>query len=199
MIKAVVIGVSAGGMKALSTILPELPSTFRPAVIVVQHLQDGSHSELASIMARICTMSVREAEASEPILGGTIYIAPPGYHLLVERDRTFGLSTDPPVNYSRPSIDVLFESAAEAFESELAGVILTGANYDGAVGLHAIKLAGGLTVVQDPDSAEVATMPRAAIRIGAVDHILHLAEIGPFICSLENRPAGADPHAKSER
>lgn len=193
------IGVSAGGMKALSTILPGLPATFRPAVVVVQHLQEGFHSELASILDRISNMPVKEAEASELICGGVIYIAPPGYHLLVERDKTFSLSTDPPVNFARPSIDVLFESAADVFESALAGVILTGANYDGALGLDAVKRAGGLTIVQDPDTAEIATMPRAAIRRGSVDHILPLDALGPFICSLDNSPVGVVPQVPPER
>ncbi len=124
-----------------------------------------------------CRLKVKEAEEKEALAAGHVYVAPANYHLLVEKDRTLALSTEDKVNYSRPSIDVLFESAAEVFGRELAGVVLTGGNSDGTRGLRRIKSRGGLALVQDPASAEAPTMPQAAIDNCNVDHILSLADL----------------------
>lgn len=181
MVELIAIGVSAGGLKALSALLPPLPRDFRPGIVVVQHLQEGTSSLLSSILGPLCAVPVKEAEMGEEIQGGTIYLAPPSYHLLIEDTRSFSLSADPPVSYARPSIDVLFESAAHAYEEGLVGVILTGASCDGAAGLAAVKRGGGLTVVQEPDTAESPTMPRAALRATPVDHRMNLEDIGVLL------------------
>ncbi len=184
MFEAVVIGVSAGGISALTTLIPALPEAFGLAIVVVQHIREGSDDFLARHLGQISTVRVKEAEEKEAIRAGTVYIAPPGYHLLVEDDRTFSLSAEPAVSFARPSIDVLFECAAEVYSNRLVGVILTGANSDGAHGLGAVKQAGGLTVVQDPETAESPTMPRAALDTTEVDHVLALDEIAVFLSGL---------------
>lgn len=173
-IDAIAIGASAGGVEALTHVLPAMPARVGVAVFVVLHLPRERPSILASLMGARCAVPVREAEDKEPIVEGTIYVAPPDYHLLVERDGSLALSFDAPVNYSRPSIDVLLESAADAYGARLAGVVMTGANQDGALGLRAIARAGGVTIVQDPETAMVDAMPRAALAQGAVDHVLSL-------------------------
>ena len=184
MIEAVTIGVSAGGMRALSALLPKLPEKPTYAVIIVQHVREGSDSYLADHLGQICAIRVKEADEKESIQPGTVYMAPSGYHLLVEEDKTFSLSADPPVNYARPSIDVLFESAAGVFEDRLVGIVLTGASSDGAKGLALIKAAGGITVVQDPATAESPVMPLEAIQASKADRILTLPEIGTFLREL---------------
>jgi len=163
MMRAVVIGASAGGVQALSQVLPSLPVDFPLPVLVVVHIPPRRDNALVDLFAGKCRIPVKEAEDKEPLEPGTIYFAPPDYHLLVEAGGTLALSSDEPVNHSRPAIDVLFESAADAFGTGLAGIVLTGANSDGAEGLRAICAAGGQAIVQDPVSAEVATMPRAAL------------------------------------
>ncbi|MBP1995645.1 chemotaxis protein CheB [Paenibacillus eucommiae] len=182
--EAVVIGVSAGGLKALSDVLSYLPRDYLLPVLIVQHLLDGSDNFLAEYLNEQTAVHVKEADEKELIRPGYVYLAPAGYHLLIEEDRTISLSVDPRVNYSRPSIDVLFESAAYVFEERCVGVILTGANSDGSVGLSAIHKKGGLTVVQDPKTAEYNMMPDAAIQATKVDHILSLAEIGKLLSGL---------------
>jgi two-component system chemotaxis response regulator CheB len=182
--RAVVIGVSAGGMQALNAILPELPSDFPLSVIIVQHTHPASDDFLARYLDEKCCVKVKEADEKEKILPGVVYLAPPNYHLLVENDKIFSLSTELPVNFARPSIDVLFETAADAYGKMVAGVILTGANRDGSQGLLTIKKAGGLTVVQDPETAEANAMPQAAIETVQPDHILPLEKIGPFLLGL---------------
>jgi two-component system chemotaxis response regulator CheB len=182
--RAVVIGVSAGGSEALSGLFSHLPGGFPLPMIVVQHVhptQDGSW--FGHFNAK-CTLKVKEAGDKESIRPGHIYFAPPGYHLLVERDETFALSVDDKVNYARPSIDVLFESAAYVWSPDLIGIILTGANHDGARGLCLIREYGGLTIAQDPASAEHPVMPQAAIDAGGVGRILSLDEIGGFLSTL---------------
>ena len=159
MYDAIVIGVSAGGMQALCEIIPELPQDFKVPVIVVQHISADSGDYLPERLNRISAIRVKEAEENEDILPGTAYTAPAGYHLLIEDDRSFALSCEPRVNYARPAIDVLFESAAHVFEDALIGIILTGANSDGAQGLAKIKATGGLTIVQNPKTAEADAMP----------------------------------------
>ena len=162
-LQAVVIGASAGGVQALSQVLPAMPSDFPVPVLVVVHIPPRRDNALVNLFAGKCRIPVKEAEDKEPLEPGIIYFAPPDYHLLVEANGTLALSSDEPVNHSRPAIDVLFESAADAFGTGLAGIVLTGANSDGAEGLRAICAAGGHGIVQDPVSAEVDTMPRAAL------------------------------------
>jgi two-component system, chemotaxis family, protein-glutamate methylesterase/glutaminase len=183
-IEGVVIGASAGGVEALTVLLPALPASLRPAVFVVLPLPRERPSLLVEIFRRRCAVPVREADDKEPVEPGTVYFAPPDYHMLLEKDARIALSADEPVHYSRPSIDVLFESAAEAYGPRLLGIILTGANEDGAAGLHAIHAAGGVTVVQQPDSAKVAVMVVSALRRGPVDFVLPLPEIATLLGSL---------------
>ncbi|AZG36277.1 MULTISPECIES: chemotaxis protein CheB [Shewanella] len=179
--RAVVIGASAGGLAAVGAILAELKSTFCIPILLAQHISPHVESHLATHFAAKTALAVKEAEDKDPIKRGSLYIAPSNYHLLVGFDGCTALSIDPPVNYSRPSIDVLFESAADYFGNELIGIILSGANSDGAAGLKKIKQRGGLTVVQSLDSAEVKTMPQAAIEAANADHILSLKDIGHFL------------------
>lgn len=181
MYKAVVIGASAGGMEALKGILSALPASFPLPVAVVQHIAETPESYLASYLDSLCAVTVKEAEEKEPFLPGTVYLAPPGYHLLIEPDGTFSLSADPRVNYSCPSIDVLFESAADVFGSALIGVVLTGANNDGSRGLKKIKMQGGLTVVQNPKTAQSAYMPQAALDAAGPDYIVDLEQVAPLL------------------
>lgn len=184
--KVIAIGVSAGGLATLPVIINNLPADFPMAVIVVQHAADDSGSFLAEYLNRSSAIAVQEAAEKEPIRPAVVYIAPPGYHLLVEEDATFSLSVDERVNYSRPSIDVLFESAAETFADRLIGLILTGASNDGSKGLEIIKSHGGLAIVQDPATAEADFMPRSAIQTVDVDHILPLDKIAPFLIGLRD-------------
>ncbi len=185
---AIVIGASAGGVNALLGLLGGLPKDFRVPVVTVLHLPDDRQSRLAEIFQHRSSIKVREASDKAAIESGTIYFACAGYHLLVEADRTFSLSCEDPIHFSRPSIDVLMESASDAYGDRLAGILLTGANYDGAAGLAKIRQAGGLTVVQDPAEAEVATMPEAAIRKLQPDLILRLGEIRKLILQLDTLP-----------
>lgn len=176
-IKAVVIGASAGGVDALMQILPGLPAGFGLPLVVVLHLPESRHSQLAKIFMRRTSLQVREAADKETLTPGTLYFAPPGYHLLVETDHSLSLSCEAHVHFSRPSIDVLMESAADAYGPGLAGILLTGANSDGARGLDKIGRQGGLTVVQDPAEAHMPAMPQAAIRLRQPDLILDLKSI----------------------
>lgn len=160
--RAIVIGGSAGSVSVLGEILPGLPAD-GPPVLVVVHVMPTVPSLLASVFAPRCAARVREAEASLPLERGTITFAPPDYHLLVEPTFRVGLSIEPPVAWSRPSIDVLFESAADAWREGLVGVVLTGASHDGAAGLLAVRRRGGRCMVQDPETAEARVMPLAAI------------------------------------
>lgn len=179
--QCVVIGVSAGGLHALATVLPALPTTYPVPVVVVQHLSPHSDNYSTHYLDSISAIRVKEVDEKEIILPGFVYTAPPNYHVLVEEDKTFSLSVEDRINFARPSVDVLFESAADVFSSHLIGVVLTGANNDGSKGLRKIKNAGGLTVVQDPETAEVDGMPRAAIENATIDRILQLEEVGPFL------------------
>ncbi len=182
---AVVIGASAGGLAALSALVTGLPRTFRLPLLMVQHVPPTGPTQLVEIFQRKTELKVKEADDKEPVRGGTLYFAAPGYHLLVEEDLSLSLSQDDAMHFSRPSIDVLFESAADAWGERVAGILLTGANEDGAAGLQAIKQAGGLTVVQDPLEAEVPTMPLAALQRFAPDHILPLCDIHRLLRELE--------------
>lgn len=184
--KAVVMGTSSGGLTALKTILPALPANFALPVIIVQHVGAASDGFWIEMLNKLCNLQVKEADEKETIKQGYIYVAPPNYHLLVERDETFSLSIDERVNFARPSIDVLFESAAMAYKDGLIGIILTGANHDGASGMRRIKECGGLTIAQDPATAESPTMPQAAIRFSKIDHILSLKKIIDLLNKIHN-------------
>jgi two-component system chemotaxis response regulator CheB len=184
-IKAVVIGGSAGAMKVMSSILASLPAEYSLPIIVALHLHPLQDSYFVKHFKGGCALTVKEAEDKEAIQAGHVYFAPANYHLLVENDHTLSLSVDDRVNYSRPSIDVLFESAADAYMAHLAGVLLTGANNDGALGLKRIKEKGGLVVVQDPDTAESPYMPKTALQTTEVDYVLPLNQIGSWLAGLK--------------
>ena len=183
----IVIGASAGGITAFAELLPIFPTGYPIPIAIVQHLhplQDRYHVEHFS---NLCSLKVKEADDKEPIRAGWIYFAPPNYHLYIEDERIFSLSIDAKVNYSRPSIDVLFESAGDVYRHRLVGVVLTGANNDGAHGLCVIKQKGGMTIVQDPKTAESPYMPEAASKATKVDYILPLQEIGKFLLDIQNQ------------
>ncbi|WP_153788108.1 chemotaxis protein CheB [Pseudomonas sp. EMN2] len=187
-VRAVVIGASAGGVSALFSVLGALPEDFAIPVLCVLHLPDNRHSQLAEVLQRRLHRPVREACDKALIEKGLIYVAGPRYHLSVEQDLTLSLSQEEPVHFSRPAIDYLFASAADAYGPGLLGILLTGANEDGARGLLQIKQGGGRTVVQDPRDAQVALMPEAALALHSPDHILSLSGIGQLLATLE-------PHA----
>jgi two-component system chemotaxis response regulator CheB len=182
--EAVVIGGSSGGFDALRRLLELLPAGLPLAILAVLHREPTSDALLARLLACRCRLPVKEVDEKESIRPGVVYVAPANYHLLVERDLSLSLSVDPRVCYSRPSIDVLFESAADAYRERLVGVLLTGANQDGTHGLRWIKARGGLTVAQDPRQAHAAVMPRSAIEAGVVDRVLALEEIAALLAVL---------------
>lgn len=185
-IDAIVMGASAGGVNALLSVMSCLPRDFSIPLICVLHLPDDHDSQLAEVFARRLRRTVREARDKESIEPGMIYVAGPGYHLSVERDRSLSLSQEERVHFSRPSIDILFESAADAYGPALAGVLLTGANEDGAAGLARISQLGGLSIVQDPAQAQVSAMPAAALALHRPDHVLPLNGIGHLLAKLES-------------
>lgn len=182
--KCIVMGVSSGGMNALSTIIPNFPKEFPIPVIVVQHISPSSDNYMTRYLDSISKVTVKEVDEKEKLQKGFVYTAPPNYHVLVEEDETLSLSVEDRINFARPSVDVLFESAADVFGSQLIGIILTGANNDGSMGIKQIKEKGGLTIVQDPETSEVNGMPNAALSATKIDHILQLEEIGPFLVKL---------------
>jgi two-component system chemotaxis response regulator CheB len=185
-IELIVAGASLGGFDALATLLGELPEDFPLPLAVVQHRSIDSEDLLSVLLQRTSRLPLNEVEDKQPILPGMVYLAPANYHLLVERDH-FALSVDDRVQYARPSIDVLFESAADAYRERLAAVLLSGSNDDGALGIARVKARGGLTIVQDPASAESARMPAAAIAATPVDHVLPLAGIAQLLNELIGR------------
>ncbi|MFJ3073782.1 chemotaxis protein CheB [Pseudomonas sp. NPDC087029] len=185
-IRAVVIGASAGGVAALLQVLGGLPAGFATPVLCVLHLPDDRHSQLAEVLQRRVQRPVSEAHDKQAIAPGQVYVATPGYHLSVERDFSLSLSQEDPVHFSRPAIDFLFVSAADAYGEGLLGILLTGANEDGAAGLAYIKNSGGRTVVQDPRDAQVALMPEAALALHQPDHILSLSGIEQLLANLES-------------
>jgi two-component system chemotaxis response regulator CheB len=187
--EVVVIGASAGGVDALVALFADLPAGWRLPTVVVIHLPEAHESRLVEVFAPRLPFPVREAQDKAPVRAGTLYFAPSGYHLSIERDRTFSLSCEPPVLYSRPAIDVLMTSAADAYGPALVGVLLTGANDDGAEGLLRIREAGGLTIVQDPTDARVATMPLAALKRQQPDHLLTLGAIRALLLQLDSAHA----------
>lgn len=186
--RACVIGASAGGVTALRTLLGGLSERFRPPVIVVLHTAADDHLGLCRMYGRVCPLPVVEAQERRRVEPRQVYMAPPGYHLLVEKNERFSLSADDKVRYVRPSIDVLFQSAADAWRNALVGVVLTGANDDGARGLKSVRERGGIGVVQSPSEAEVPDMPAAALRLAGADYAVKLEDIAPLL----NRLAGVE-------
>ncbi|MEO8874171.1 MAG: chemotaxis protein CheB [Polyangiaceae bacterium] len=180
---AIVIGASAGGLHALDALLPAFPANTKLPVIIVLHIPASKPSLLVEIFTPKCNLKVREPDDKQEI-GPGIWFAPPGYHLLVERDKTFALSVDDPVNYSRPSIDVLFQSASDVFGNELLGIVLSGANSDGAAGSRIVRENGGILMVQDPNEAEAEAMPRAAIEATNVQCVAPLSRIADLLRDL---------------
>jgi len=180
--RIVVIGTSAGGLRALEKILGALPAAYGLPIIVVQHRSKESDA-FAEVMGSLVDLPVHEAEDKEPIVAPGVYIAPPDYHLLLEPGR-LALSTDDAVNFSRPSIDVMFESAADAYGAGVIGLLLTGANSDGTRGLARIRANGGFAIVQDPATAESREMPGSAVKEGVYDLIVPLDEIAKVLLRL---------------
>jgi len=186
----VVVGASFGGFDALKVMLGALPAAFPLPLAVVQH-QGSQGTGLAGLLQRHTALVVVDAEDKDDTLPGVAYLAPPGYHLLVEPG-SIALSVDPPVMHARPSIDVLFESAADVYGSRVIGIVLTGTGRDGAAGLARIKQRGGRAIVQDPTTALRAAMPEAALASTIVDWILPLEKIGPRLVEL-HEPIGGGP------
>lgn len=184
-IDAVVMGASAGGVQALSVLLPALPPALRAPVFIVLHLPRDRPSLLADIFSRRCAVPVREAGDKEPVVPGTVYFAPANYHLLLDQGPQLALSADDPVHHSRPSIDVLFESAADVYGDRLLGVILTGANEDGAAGLASIHDQGGITVVEHPETARSPQMALSALKLRPADLVLPLEQIALLMGALD--------------
>lgn len=181
---AIVIGCSSGGLEALGRILAPLPPDFPLPLIVVMHMPQEDKSLLPEVLGKKCRLPVVEAADKDSIAPGRIYVAPPGYHLLVEGDETFSLSVDPKVNMSRPSVDVLFETAADTYGERLAALVLTGANRDGSHGISAVSAVGGLCMAQQPETAAASEMPACAIATGKVDVVLALDDIAEFLMKL---------------
>ncbi len=184
-IQAITIGASAGGINALLKILTPLPASYRLPIIIVIHLPNDRDSKLAEVFQHHIAMPVHQARDKEWIKPGVIYMAGSGYHLSIEKNFSFSLSVEEPESFARPSIDILMQSAADAYGKSLAGIVLTGANHDGAAGLTSIKAAGGFCIVQDPQEAEVAIMPQAAINFCNPDLVLKLNEIHQLLRNLE--------------
>lgn len=181
-----VVGASAGGMEALDKIISALDNDFSIPLVVVQHLSPRSENYMVQHIDGHSHLKVVEAAEKQRIFPGHVYVAPPNYHLLIEDDQTLSLTVSEKVNFSRPSIDVLFETAIMAFKSKVIGVLLTGASRDGSVGMSLIHDMGGMTIVQDPKSAFVPVMPQAAINHTTVDYILPLEEIAPFLNTISS-------------
>ncbi len=183
--KAIVIGASAGGFYALRKLIPKLPLGFTMPILIVQHLSPTSDNYMSTYLNNLSKIKVKEADEKETILPGYTYIAPPNYHMLVEEDYTISFSTDRKVNYSRPSIDILFETAAFTYGKQLIGIILTGANNDGSKGMALIKDCGGFCIVQDPKEAESDAMPTAAIEKSNPQKILKIDDIVNLIIEID--------------
>jgi len=187
----VVVGASAGGVQALGQLLPRLPEHFAPAMVIVLHQPADSSGVLAEMFDAKCSLPVRLAEDKQPLVGGTVLFAPPGYHTLIEGDSTIALSLDPPEHYSRPSIDVLFESAAWGLRERALGILLTGASVDGAAGLRLIQRAGGAAWVQDPATAVSDLMPKSALDLGVPAQVLSLEQMSRRLAHMAARYSDA--------
>jgi two-component system chemotaxis response regulator CheB len=164
-----------------------LPADFNIPIIIVQHIGPYSDGQWIKFLNEKSSLEIKEADEKEKIEKGTIYIAPPNYHLLIEKDKTFSLTIDERVSFARPSIDVLFESAAEAYKNKLIGIVLTGSNHDGTKGIKRIKECGGLAIIQDPKTAESAYMPQSAIAAIVPDYILSLEDIVALLIKLDQQ------------
>lgn len=182
--KAIVIGASKGGINALISIFKNIKCCINIPIFIAQHRHPDSSDYLAHLINRTTNINVIEPEDKTAIISNTAYVAPANYHMLIESKNLIALSSDPHVCYSRPSIDVLFSSAKDIYAKDLIGIILSGANNDGSHGIKEIKISGGLTIVQSPDSAEAIEMPSAAISITKIDHILQLEEIPKLLNDL---------------
>jgi two-component system chemotaxis response regulator CheB len=187
--KLIVIGTSFGGLNALQVLLKGIPSNFAAPIAIVQHRHPDSNEILQAALQDDCSLIVKETQDKDDILPGYVYLAPANYHLLVESGHPgsnpyFSLSIDDPVTYTRPSIDVLFETAADIYKEKLIGVLLTGANHDGKQGLTKIKAYGGITIVEEPSTATCPIMPQSAIAAGIVDRILRLEDIANFLVKI---------------
>lgn len=178
------IATSAGGLSALSRLLSALPARLDAAILIVQHLDPDRPSHLADILGRRTTLPVKQAASEDQLQPGVVFIAPPGAHLLVDREGTITLSHRPPVHFVRPAADHLFESIAGSFGSRAVAVVLTGTGHDGATGAQAVKQAGGRVIVQDETTSEFFGMPKSAIDAGKVDLILPLDDIAPALVAL---------------
>lgn len=185
-VKLAVVGTSLGGLHALEVILAALPKKFSLSIAIVQHRYRFSEGELVAHLQQQSALPITEVTDKQPIVAGEVYLAPADYHLLVEELGYFALSTDAPVHYARPAIDVLFESAADAYGKQVVGIVLTGASQDGAAGLAKIYAEGGLTIVQDPATAESSTMPKAAIAAVPTARLLSLTAIASLLTDISN-------------
>ncbi len=185
--RAVVIGGSAGALDPLKAILSRMKNDFSLIILVVQHLHASDNGSFAEYLDGVVEVHVREPCDKEQLQPGVVYIAPANYHMLVEADYSISLTVDERVNWSRPSIDVLFESAAQIWGDATVAIILSGANHDGTEGMRSIKAAGGLTIVQDPDHADTPEMPRAAIQADIVDMVVSEADIAQILVELHER------------
>ena len=184
MYSALVIGASAGVLNAITEILAQLPSSYPLPIAIVQHRLADHTQLLVELLNANTELTVVEPYSGQKLQPGFVYIAPGGYHLLIERTQQFSLSVDSPVCYAIPSIDVLFESAAVSYAQQLIGLVLTGANSDGSIGLQRIREYGGLCIVQDPGSAEEASMPKAALKLTKADHTPPLEKIADLLLQL---------------
>ena len=200
-VELVVVGASLGGLSALRILLAALPADFAPAVAIVQHRRADADSRLTELLRMVCRLPVLEAEDKDNVRGGSVYLAPANYHLLVEAGR-FSLSIDPPVRFARPSIDVLFESAADAVGRAVVAVVLTGSNDDGAAGAQMLKRAGATVLVEDPRTAESPVLPAAVIAKAAVDVVLPIAALARHLVDIVkarqgSTERGGDPARKA--
>ncbi|OBV36628.1 chemotaxis protein CheB [Janthinobacterium psychrotolerans] len=185
-LRLIAIGASAGGVEALGLLLCALPATCRASVVVVLHLAPGRSSRLPLLYAARCLLPIREAQDKEPLQPGVVYFAAPDYHLQIEPQRSFSLSLEAPVYFSRPSIDVLLETAASTYRREMLAIILTGASADGARGLAKVRQLGGAAWVQDPATASSAAMPAAALRLAGADRVLDIWQLAASLALLTN-------------
>ena len=185
--ETIVIGVSSGGMNVMKIMFSLLPKDFNTPIIIVQHISPRSDNKWIKLLNEKSNLPIKEADEKEKIEKGNVYIAPPNYHLLIEKNKTFSLTIDERVNFARPSIDVLFDSAAEAYENKLIGIVLTGSNNDGTNGIKRIQEYGGLTIIQNPETAESAYMPKSAIVAIQPDYILSIEEIIKLLIKIDKQ------------
>lgn len=179
--EAFIIGGSAGSLDVLLKVLPMINAAIKFPIVIVIHRKHGTDSLLPDLLSSRTKLKVKEVDEKEPLIAGTIYIAPSDYHLLIEQDRTFSLDYSEKINYSRPAIDVTFQTAAEVYKEKLACLLLSGSNSDGVNGLKTVKLWGGTALIQDPKTAQVAYMPAQAQANVKIDSVLSIEDIAEFI------------------